>query len=113
MVMKVQNQELCFHCGNVDVPITYITFVINQCGNVDVPITCITFVVNQCASFMHKPKRIHEQAIKQIGRYLIGTVLDSMIIKHELTLILDCFVDADFAGLWNYEQQRFFSHEKS
>jgi len=73
----------------------------------------ITFAVNQCARFMHKPKQVHEQAIKLIGRYFRGTAMDGMIIKPDSSLKLDCFVDADFAGWWHYEDQQDSSSVKS
>jgi len=48
---------------------------------------------------IHKPEQINDQEIKPIGRYIRGTSIDGMIIKPDLTLKLDCFVDVDFAGL--------------
>ena len=35
------------------------------------------------------------------------------IIKPDTSLKLNCFVDADFAGLWNYEDQQDYSSVKS
>ena len=32
--------------------------------------------------------------------------MDTMIIKPDLTTRLDSSIDADFAGLWNYEDQQ-------
>jgi len=62
---------------------------------------------------MHKPKQVHEQAIKRIGKYLRGTAMDGMIIRPDPSLKLNCFVGADFAGLWNYEDQQDYSSVKS
>jgi hypothetical protein len=63
----------------------------------------IAFAVHQCARFTHCPKRIHEIALKRIGRYLKATKEKGMIIWPTDDLRLDLYVDADFAGLWNSE----------
>ena len=63
----------------------------------------IAFAVHQCARFTHCPKRVHEVALKRIGRYLRGTKERGMIIRPSDDLKLDLYVDADFAGLWNSE----------
>jgi hypothetical protein len=33
----------------------------------------LAFSVHQCAQFMSQPMRVHGEAVKQIGRYLLGT----------------------------------------
>jgi hypothetical protein len=66
----------------------------------------IAFAVHQCARFTHCPKRSHEQALKQIARYLKGTKNRGMVIKPSTDLTLDLWCDADFAGLWNSEDAR-------
>jgi hypothetical protein len=33
----------------------------------------ISFAVHQCARFSHAPQQVHAEAVKRIGRYLIGT----------------------------------------
>ena len=63
----------------------------------------IAFAVHQCARFTHNPKRSHEVAIKRIGRYLVGTKDKGMILKPDMDLNIECYVDADFAGLWGSE----------
>jgi hypothetical protein len=52
---------------------------------------------------MFNPKHSHEIAIKRIGRYLIGTKDKGMIIKPKYTIDIDAYPDADFAGLYGYE----------
>jgi hypothetical protein len=52
---------------------------------------------------MFNPKHSHEIAIKRIGRYLIGTKDKGMIIKPTSTIDIDAYPDADFAGLYGYE----------
>ena len=42
-------------------------------------------------------------ALKRIGRYLLKTVEKGIILKPTSDLTIDCYVDADFAGLWNQE----------
>ena len=42
-------------------------------------------------------------AVKRIVRYLLGTKDKGLIFKPDIAQGLDCYVDADFAGLWRYE----------
>ena len=65
----------------------------------------ITYAVSQCARFTHSPKRSHERALERIGQYLKGTIQEGLIMKPTQNLDLDCYVDADFAGLWPYENK--------
>jgi len=64
----------------------------------------ISFAINQCARFSHDPRETHATALKRIGCYLKAT-RDRGIIWQKGTDIptLDCWVDADFAGLYSKE----------
>ena len=64
----------------------------------------ISFAVNQCARFSANPKKSHEVALKHIGRYLKATNTKGLIMKNDPMTSLDCWCDADFAGLWKVEQ---------
>jgi hypothetical protein len=65
----------------------------------------ISFAVHQCARFSHAPQQVHAEAVKRIGRYLIGTSKNGLIVRPTTTTCrLDCYADADFAGLWNAQQ---------
>ena len=66
----------------------------------------ITFAVSQCARFIHNTRRSHEIALEHIGRYLKGTMDRGLVLRPSNTLNIDCFVDADFAGLWPYEDKQ-------
>ena len=63
----------------------------------------LSFAVHQCARFTPSPRRCHELALKRIGRYLIGTKDKGLILDPSKDLDVDCFIDADFAGLWGSE----------
>ena len=63
----------------------------------------ISFAVNQCARYAFRPKSSHKEAMKRIGRYLKGKMDKGIIMTLQDTMQIDCYVDADFAGLWNYE----------
>ena len=63
----------------------------------------IAFAVHQCARFSHRPMKIHEDAVKRIVRYLIGTIDKGLIFRLQDEIVLEAFADADFAGLWNVE----------
>ena len=63
----------------------------------------ITYSVHQCARFTHSPKNSHTLAVKRIIRYLKGTATKGMVIHPTDVYTVNCFVDADFAGLWGSE----------
>jgi len=63
----------------------------------------ITFAVSQVARFSHNPKQVHASAIKTIVRYLHSTRLDGMILNPTGKLDLDLYVDADFCGLYKFD----------
>ena len=63
----------------------------------------IAFAVHQCARYTFKPTSRHFAALKRIGRYLKGTVDKGLILRPSKYLHVDCFPDADFAGLYNHE----------
>jgi hypothetical protein len=61
----------------------------------------ISYPVHQCARFMESPKHSHGVAIKRIGRYLLATRNEGLIIKLDKTESFLAFVDADFYGNWD------------
>ncbi len=66
----------------------------------------ITFAVSQCAWYVHGTRRSHEMALEHLGQYLKGTMDKGLVLKPISTLNIDCYVDADFAGLWPYEDRQ-------
>jgi hypothetical protein len=66
----------------------------------------IQFAVHQCARFTHNPKQSHGNTVKHICHYLQGTKNRGLIFQPTKTMTLDCYSDADFAGLWNYEDDQ-------
>jgi hypothetical protein len=65
------------------------------------PCPDIAFAVHQCAHYCTNPKCIHELAVRRIVRYLKGTSDQGYLLcPTKSNLNLDCYVDADFAGLW-------------
>jgi len=63
----------------------------------------LAFSVHQVARFTHSPRASHEEAVLRICRYLQGTKTEGLILRPSKELKVDCWVDADFAGLWGYE----------
>ena len=53
---------------------------------------------------MFNPRFSHEVALKRIGRYLKATRDKGLILNPSKVLQIDCFPDADFAGLYGHEQ---------
>jgi hypothetical protein len=60
----------------------------------------ISYAVHQCARFAAEPKQSHAQAVNYIGRYLLGT-RDEGIILNPKDHSMDVWVDADFCGNWD------------
>jgi hypothetical protein len=66
----------------------------------------IQFAVHQVARFSHNPRKSHGQAVKRIVRYLLETRTRGMLFTPDMTSGLDCYVDADFAGMYGYEDEQ-------
>ncbi len=69
--------------------------------------TCpnIAFATHQCAHYTFAPKQSHEDALKRIGWYLKGTLDKGLILNPSNDPNIDCYPDADFAGLWNRDDR--------
>ncbi len=65
----------------------------------------IVFATHQCACYMFAPKQSHKNALKRIGHYLKGTLVKGLILTPSDNLIIDCYPDAEFAGLWNRDNK--------
>ena len=75
--------------------------------------TDLVFAVSQVCRFNHSPKQSHAQAVKRIVRYLVGTMDKGTIMKPDGTLALNCWSDADFAGLYKVDPLEDVSSAKS
>jgi len=67
---------------------------LNSCPNVQ-------FMVHQCAQFMHTPKQSHQQVVLWICHYLKVTEDKGLSVRPSNKLILDCYTNEDFSGLYN------------
>ena len=55
-------------------------------------------------SNLHKnTKASHETAVKRICRYIQGTKENVLEFNPSNKLVVDCYADADFLGLWGHE----------
>jgi Reverse transcriptase (RNA-dependent DNA polymerase) len=61
----------------------------------------LAFSVHQCARYMAKPMRSHGEAVKRIGRYLLGTRDKGFIVHPDQHKSFECYVDADYCGNWD------------
>ena len=95
---------------------------VNQCRNSGViypSLACsstrpdIAFAVSQVARYSHEPKQSHANAVKHILRYLSKTRDKGIIVRLSVEFSLDCFVDADFAGLFGSDPATEASSVKS
>lgn len=67
----------------------------------------IAFAVSQCARYTHSPTELHGLYLKHIGKYLKGTRDKGLILNPKSSkLDIECYVDADFAGLWNSDDEQ-------
>jgi hypothetical protein len=66
----------------------------------------IAFAVNQCARHTHNPRALHARAVKHICRYLKGTANRGLEFTLNGEMAIDCYVDSDFAGLWQQEEEQ-------
>lgn len=72
----------------------------------------IAYAVNCAARYMFSPRRIHEEALKRIGRYLKATRDRGLVLDPRLApnsdgpdvLGIDSYPDADFAGMYGFEK---------
>ncbi|XP_026384604.1 uncharacterized protein LOC113280164 [Papaver somniferum] len=58
----------------------------------------ISYAVPRVCLFMHDPREPHMQALKQIIRYLQGTIPQGLFISVSTTSGLTAYSDADWAG---------------
>ena len=70
----------------------------------------VSFAVSQVARFTHKPKKSHANEMKHLLRYLKGTrthgitfQLPDEPLKSMTSLLIEDYVDSDFAGLYRVE----------
>jgi Reverse transcriptase (RNA-dependent DNA polymerase) len=61
----------------------------------------ISYPTHMCARFMENPKQSHGIAVKRIGRYLLETRGEGLIIKPDNLHSFTAYVDADFSGNWD------------
>ena len=62
-----------------------------------------SFAVHQCDRFKHNTKESHETAVKRICWYIQGTDGNGLVFNLYKKLVVDCYADAYFAGLWGHE----------
>ena len=68
----------------------------------------ISMAIHNCTQFTTSPTYLHEQAMKQIGRYLATARSHGLIYQPDSKGTLDMYTDADFAGTWHKE----YSHSQ-
>ena len=66
----------------------------------------IAYAVHQAARFTHGARQSHAAGVKRILRYLKKTKANGLILKPGTDLRVDCYVDADFGGLFSVEDKQ-------
>ena len=62
--------------------------------------------VRQCARLTQNPRRSHSEEVKRTFHYLVGTQGKCLTFNPNSDMKLDCYVDADFAGLWKHKDDQ-------
>lgn len=66
----------------------------------------IAYAVHQAARFTHGSRQSHAAGVKRILRYLKKTKTEGLILKPGSDQRVDCYVDADFGGLFSVEDKQ-------
>ena len=66
----------------------------------------IAYAVHQAARFTHGSRRSHAAGVKRILRYLKKTKTKGLTLKPGPDHRVDCYVDADFGGLFSVEDKQ-------
>ena len=63
----------------------------------------ISFAVNQCPMSTHNTKASHENSSNMICMYLQGTKENCLMFNPPKKMVVDCYMNAYFVGLWGHE----------
>ena len=63
----------------------------------------IYFAVHQCSRFTNNTKVSPDTAVKRMCSYLQGTKDNGLVFNPSKKMVVDCYDDAYFAGLWGHE----------
>jgi hypothetical protein len=64
----------------------------------------ISLAVHQAARFSNNPRDLHTKALLQVGKYLLATRSQGMILSpNRASMHLDMYCDADFSGVYKTE----------
>jgi hypothetical protein len=66
----------------------------------------IAYAVHQAARFTHGTRNSHAAGVKRILRYLQKTRTEGLMLRPQEDLRVDCYVDADFGGLFSVEDKQ-------
>ena len=61
----------------------------------------LAYTIQQCARYSTDPRKQHGDAVRWIGRYLLGTPSKGLILRPDLTRSFEVFVDSNFCGNWH------------
>ncbi|KAG7348868.1 GAG-pre-integrase domain containing protein [Nitzschia inconspicua] len=59
------------------------------------------FVDHYSDIYIAEPRQSHAEAVKRIGRYLLGTRGKGIVITPDISKGLECYVDSDSCGNWD------------
>ena len=61
----------------------------------------LAYAIHQCARYSTNPRKEHGDAVRCIGRYLLGTPRKGLILRPDLARSFEVFVDSDFCDNWH------------
>jgi hypothetical protein len=73
----------------------------------------IAFAVSQVVCFNHNLKKLHATTFKMIVQYLVCTSNKGTMAKPTGSLLIDCYINADFVSLYGRDSDASRSSTKS
>ena len=70
-------------------------------------IRVINFYVYQCEKFTHNNKASHKTDVNRICWFIQGTKDKVLVFNPPKQIVLYCYVNADFSGLWGHENAKY------
>ncbi|KAJ0088413.1 hypothetical protein Patl1_32814 [Pistacia atlantica] len=97
-LLPTSSSSLTLHCGSTFSDPTEFQAVLRSLQHLLLTRLDIAFAVDKLSQFMHRPTTEHWDLVKQLLRYLCGTINDGLQLFKEFRLSLHAFSDAVWLG---------------
>ena len=89
--------------AKIDLPNSYTSVIGMMLYLTSNTIPYIYFTVNKYDQLIHITKALHETSTNRICQYLQGSKDRGLVFNPSNKMVVNCYADADFAGLWLHE----------